>query len=96
MLRVCVCVHARVCVCMCAVLSFFSRAILGDLLDCSLPASSVHDILQVRILEWVAMLSSRGSSWPRGWTCGSCISCIAGGLFTAEPLGKPPFPYIII
>ena len=33
--------------------------------DCSPPASSVHGILQVRILEWVAMSSSRGSSQPR-------------------------------
>ena len=34
-------------------------------LDCSPPGSSVHGILQARILEWVAMLSSRGSSQPR-------------------------------
>ena len=37
-------------------------------IDCSLPGSSVHGILQARILEWVAMPSSRGSSWPRDWT----------------------------
>ena len=35
---------------------------------CSPPASSVHGIPQARILEWVAMSSSRGSSWPRDWT----------------------------
>ena len=34
-------------------------------MDCSLPASSVHGILQARLLEWVAMPSSRGSSQPR-------------------------------
>ena len=34
---------------------------------CSLPGSSVHGILQARILEWVAMPFSRGSSWPRDW-----------------------------
>ena len=34
-------------------------------MDCSLPGSSVHRILQVRILEWVAISFSRGSSWPR-------------------------------
>ena len=34
-------------------------------MDCSPPGSSVHGILQARILEWVAVPSSRGSSWPR-------------------------------
>ena len=37
-------------------------------MDYSLPASSVHGIPQVRILEWVAISSSTGSSWPRDWT----------------------------
>ena len=41
-------------------------------MDCSLPGSSFHRILQARILEWVAMLSSRGSSWPRDQICVSC------------------------
>ena len=36
--------------------------------DCSPPGSSVHGILQARILEWVAISFSRGSSWPRDWT----------------------------
>ena len=35
---------------------------LGDLMDCSLPGSSVHGIFQARLLEWVAIFSSRGSS----------------------------------
>ena len=38
-----------------------------DPMDCSLPGSSVHGIFQVRILEWVAISFSRGSSWPRDW-----------------------------
>ena len=38
--------------------------------DCSLPASSVHVILQARILEWVAISFSRGSSWPKGSNLG--------------------------
>ena len=42
---------------------------LGDPMDCSAPGSSVHGILQARTPEWVAMPSSRGSSWPRDWTC---------------------------
>ena len=41
---------------------------LCDPMDCSPPASSVHRILQARILEWVAMPSSRGSSQPRDHT----------------------------
>ena len=40
---------------------------------CSPPGSSVHGILQARILEWVAMLSSRGSSQPRNWTRIFCL-----------------------
>ena len=44
-------------------------------MDCSLPGSSVHGILQVRMLEWVAISFSRASSWPRD-------ACIAGRLFT--------------
>ena len=48
-------------------------------MDCSPPGSSVHGILQARILDWVAMPSSRGSFWPEDWTC---ISCIAGRFFT--------------
>ena len=42
-------------------------------------------ILQARMLEWVAMLSCRGSSWPRDGICVHYSSCIAGGFFTAEP-----------
>ena len=48
-------------------------------MDCSLPGSSVHRILQAWILEWVAISFSRGSSWPRDQTQ---VSCIAGGFFT--------------
>ena len=44
--------------------------------DCSPPGSPVHGISQARILEWVAISSSRGSSWPRDWTNISCVSCI--------------------
>ena len=54
-------------------------------LDCSLAGSSVYRILQARILEWVAISSFRGSSWPQDWTHGSChASCITGGFFTTE------------
>ena len=49
---------------------------LCDPLDGSPPGSPVHGILQARILEWVAMPSSRGSSSPRDGTHISCISSI--------------------
>ena len=45
-------------------------------MDCSPPDSSVLGILQARILEWVAMTSSRGSSPPRDQTLGYDVSCI--------------------
>ena len=47
-------------------------------MDCSPPGSSVHGILQARILEWVAILVCRETSWPRDW---AHISRIAGGIF---------------
>ena len=49
----------------------------SESMDCSLAGSSVHGILPARILEWVAMPSSRGSSWLGDWTHVSCISCIS-------------------
>ena len=52
---------------------------LCDPMECSLPGSSVHRILQARILEWVAIPFSRGSSQPRGQTW---VSCIAGRFLT--------------
>ena len=48
-------------------------------MDCSPPGSSVHGILQARILEWVAISFSRGSSQPRDQTR---VSCTAGRFFT--------------
>ena len=52
---------------------------LCDPMDYSLPGSSIHGILQARILEWVAISFSRGYSQPRNWTR---VSCIAGRFFT--------------
>ena len=49
---------------------------LRDPRDCSPPGSSVHGIVQARMLEWVAISFSRGSSQPRDWTHISYISCI--------------------
>ena len=70
---------------LCYVLSCFSRVqLFATPWDCSPPASSVHGILQARILEWVAIYFFRGSSQPRDWTC---VSCLADGFFTNEPPG---------
>ena len=52
---------------------------LCDSMDCRPPGSSVHGALQARILEWVTMPSSRGSSQPKDWTQ---VSCITGRFFT--------------
>ena len=58
---------------------------LCDPVDCSPPGSSMHGILQARILEWVAMPSSRGSSPPKDQTS---VSHIEGRFFTTEPQGS--------
>ena len=55
---------------------------LCDPMVCSLPGSSVHGILQARILKWVAISFSRESSWPRDWIQ---VSCITGGFYTIWP-----------
>ena len=55
--------------------SFQSSPTLCDPMDYSLPGSSVYGILQARILECVAISSSRGSSQPRDWTHVSLVSC---------------------
>ena len=50
-------------------------------LGCSPPGSSVQEVSQARILEWVALSFSRISVWPRDQTWISGVSCIAGGFF---------------
>ena len=69
-------------------LSHFSRIWLCNSTDCSPPGSSVHGILQARILEWVAMSSSRGSSWPRDQTQTLISPALAGGFFTTSTTFK--------
>ena len=59
---------------------------LGDPMDCRPPGSSVHGLLQARVLEWVSMPSSRGSSQPWDWTQ---VSCLAGGFFTSATWEAP-------
>ena len=60
------------CVCVCLVVQSFST--LCDPMDYSLPASSVHEILQARILQSVAISSSGRSFLPRDRTWVSCVS----------------------
>ena len=63
----------------CKCYSYSVMSTLFDPMDCSLPGSSVHGILQAKIPEWVAFPFSRGSSQPRDWTW---VSWIAGRFFT--------------
>ena len=78
------CVHAQTCLTLC------------NPMDCSQPGSSVHAVLQARILEWVALLSSRESSQPRDQTHISHVSCIGRWVLyrsaTWEAL-TPPLDY---
>ena len=84
-LTLCLCVTVWFCCCYSAAKSC---PILGDHTDCSLPGSSVHRILQARILEWVVMPSSRESSQPRDCTHVSGSSALAGGFFTSWAFGE--------
>ena len=71
-----------------AVLSEPSRSVMSDSLwplDCSPPGSSLHGISQARTLEWVATLSSRGSSPPRIKPRSPTLR----GSLPSEPAGKP-------
>ena len=73
---ICVCIHAqllRFCLTLC------------NPMDYSTLGSSIHGILQGRILDWVAISYSKGSSQPRDQTR---VSCIVGRFFTTEPKGK--------
>ena len=85
---VCLCM----CVCMCVrgcAESLHSCPTLCHPVDCSPPGSSVHGILQAGIPEWVAMFSSRGSSWLRDRTRISYIYCIGRWVLYQCHLGSP-------
>ena len=73
------CVRAQACLTLC------------DSMDCSPTSSSVHGTFQARILEWVAMPSSRGSSQPRDWTHISCVSCIGRWILYLCATWEAPF-----
>ena len=59
-------------------------------MDCSPPGSSAQGILSARILEWIAMPSSRGSSQPRERTQVSCISCTGRRFFSTSGTWEIP------
>ena len=76
-----VCVRAK---------SLQSCPTLWDPMDCKPPGSSVHGILQAKILEWVAISFSRGSSWLRDQSLVSSIPCIRSRvLYHYHHLGSP-------
>ena len=84
LMRACVCV----CVCVCVYAkSLQSCSTLCNPTDHSLPGSSVYLTLQVRILNWVAMPSSRGSSQPRVEPVSLMSPALAGRLFTTHTSG---------
>ena len=66
-------------------MSFSHVLLFCEPMDYSLPGFSVHGIAQARILEWVAIFLSRGSSWRRNWTH---ISCMTGEFFAMNHLGS--------
>ena len=78
-IRCCCCSFAKSCLTLC------------DPMDYSPSNSSVHGISQARILDWVAIFSSKGSSQPRDQTQ---VSCLASGFFTTELPMKPHQPDI--
>ena len=63
---------------------------LCDPIDCSLAGSSVHEIFQAKVLEWIAISFSRGSSRPRDWTQ---VSRIVDRCFTAWTTREAPTAY---
>ena len=72
---------SRALICLFLMCSVQSCPALCDPMEFSLPGFSVHGIFQASILEMVVISFSRQSSWPRGWTHVSCVSCIGRWFF---------------
>ena len=83
--------YHQICVCVCVCKSL-SRSTLCDPMDCSHQIPLPMGILQARILEWVAMPSSRVSSQPRDWTQASHI---ASGFLTSWATREAPITMYI-
>ena len=62
-----------------------------DLMDCSPVGSSVHGIFQARILKWVGILTPRDLPNSGAEPASLASPALAGGFFTSEPPGKPPY-----
>ena len=77
-----------VCGCVCVLVTQLCPT-LSDPMDCSPPGSSVCAISQSRMLEWVAISYSRGSSWRRDRTSISGVSCIGRWILYHWAIGKP-------
>ena len=93
----CVCVHARVCVCTCMHAKLLQFCLtLCDPMDCSLPGSSLHRILQVRILEWVSMLPPRDLTHPGIDPVSLTSPVLAGRFFTTRSPGKPIYMCVCV
>ena len=60
------------------------------------PESSAQGIFQARILKWVAISYSRGSSWPRDWSCVSFISCIGWWTLCNSATWEAPVLHLIL
>ena len=69
---------------------------LCDPMDYSLPGSSVHGIFQARILEWVAMHSSRGSSLPKDQPASLMSPALAWGFFTTRVTREAPSCWLLL
>ena len=82
-------INMGVCMCVCVCVCTQSRLILCGSMDCILPGPSVYGIFQARILEWVAVSSSRGSFQRRDCTQVSCVSCIGSRIFYHWATEKP-------
>ena len=80
------------CVCVCVCAQTLSHVQFFATLWTVSPGSSVHGILPARTLEWVAISSYWGFSWPRDWTHASCVPCIADSL----PLSHQGSPHKIM
>ena len=92
-----VCYQLYMCICICVHLHTRTKSLQSwmtfcDPVDCSPPGPSVHGVLQARILEWIAISSSRGPSQLKDRTH---VSCVGKHLFNTEPPGKPDI-YIYI
>ena len=96
---VCIHTHTHTCVCVCVcVFRKESEVVqscptLCNCMDCSLPGYSIHGIFQAKVLEWVAISFSRGSSWTRDWTQ---VFHIAGRRFTIWATREVPYICVYI